>query len=442
LIRVGASGTGGDGSTEATARGAARYIEVLARLYAARRAGIVFGLERIRRVLDRLDGPDRQLGAVVHVGGTNGKGSTVAMIAAVARTSGARVATYTSPHLASLTERIAVDGVPIREEAVAEVAERVWSAGGAELTFFEQVTAIGLVHLAQCAPDVTVLEVGLGGRLDATNTVDAPIAVVTGVALDHQEYLGDTLDAIAREKAGIWKRGQAAIIGASGEPDAIPVLVDAARRAGVARLTMVSDGDIAAVPPLGLVGTHQRANAAAALAAVHELVVAGVLRVDSATTARALAAVVHPGRFETVALSPRIVLDGAHNPHAARALARTIRDLPGPRILVLGVSADKDAEGMVRALLPAVDHTIATAYSQPRALDAHVLRAIVGAAGGSVVAQVGVGAALGLARSLAGEAGSVVITGSLYLVGEVRAALLGGRVDPFVVSDPTGIGGP
>ena len=188
------------------------YAELLAQLIPARRFGVVFGLERMRAILDRLGGdgppPDRRLGAVVHVGGTNGKGSTVAMIAALAAAAGQRVATYTSPHLSCLRERIVLDGEMIREAAIVAAAERVRAAGGDELTFFEQITAIAMLAIAEAAVDVTVLEVGLGGRLDATNVVDPAVTVVTGVAMDHEAILGDTVARIAAEKAGIWKPGR------------------------------------------------------------------------------------------------------------------------------------------------------------------------------------------------------------------------------------------
>jgi dihydrofolate synthase/folylpolyglutamate synthase len=413
------------------------YAEVLERLFAARRAGIVLGLDRVERVLERLGNPERRLGAVVHVAGTNGKGSTVAMVAAVARAAGARVATYTSPHLSSLTERITVDGARITETELVAAAEQVWAAGGDALTFFEQITAIGFVHLAASAPAVTVLEVGLGGRLDATNVAHAPIAVVTGVAMDHMELLGPTLDAIAAEKAGIFKAGQAAIVGASGEPAAVPTLIDAARAAGVASLTAIDAARVAAVPPLGLGGAHQRANAAAALAAVDALEDAGALAADATLRAAALAATTHPGRFEIVDERPRLVLDGAHNPHGARALAGAMAELPRPRVLVLGVSGDKDVAAIAGALVPAADAVIATAYRQPRALAPGALAALVRTAGGTDVATApDVIAGLAAARARAGASGSIVVAGSLFLVGEARVHLVGGPVDPIVVTDP------
>ncbi len=227
------------------------YAELLARLIPARRFGVVLGLDRMRALLDRLGAPDRRLGAVVHVGGTNGKGSTVALVAALAAAGGVRVAAYTSPHLSSLRERIVIAGAPITEAAIVVAAAEVEAAGGAALTFFEQVTAIAIVAIAAAQVDVTVLEVGLGGRLDATNVVAAPIAVVTGVALDHEGILGDTLAAIAGEKAGIFKPGQRIVIGASGEAAAVPVLMAAARAvAPAAVVTLIDEAAVAAVPPL------------------------------------------------------------------------------------------------------------------------------------------------------------------------------------------------
>ncbi len=399
------------------------YRELLAQLFAARRGGIVWGLDRVRAVLDRLGAPDRALGRVVHVGGTNGKGSTVAMIGALAAATGARVARYTSPHLTTVRERIVIDGELITEEAFLAAAERVHGAGGGELTFFEQLTAIGIDAIARARPDVTVLEVGLGGRLDATNTVAAPVAVVTGVAMDHEAMLGDTLALIAREKAGIFKRGQHVIVGASGEPEAVAWLVDAARAAGAASVTAIDDAAIACVPALALAGAHQRSNAAAALAAVTAL--------GLPVHAAALAAVTVPGRFEQVG---DVILDGAHNPHGARALATVLRERGLRPVLVIAVSADKDARAIAGALAPEARAVIATRYQQDRALDP---AALAGHFAGAHTAP-DLASALAIARTLGGP---ILIAGSLFLVGEARALLLGAPIDPIAVSDPAVVRG-
>jgi len=411
---------------------AARYRELLERLLPARRFGVVLGLDRMRAVLDRLGAPDRRLGTVVHVGGTNGKGSTVAMIAALAEEAGARVATYTSPHLACLRERIAIapslgGGEMIGEDAFVDAADRVRAAGGDALTFFEQVTAIAMVAIADARVDVSVLEVGLGGRLDATNVVDAPIAVVTGVALDHESILGDTLGAIAFEKAGIFKRGRRAVVGASGEPAGQALLVAGARDAGVAELTVVADG--AGVPPVALIGEHQRRNAAAALAAIDHLAALGALAIDGDARARALARVRHPGRFELV---DRFILDAAHNPHGARALAETLHARGDRPLLVLAVSADKDAAGIVRALAGAVSGVIATRYQQARALSPEELARIVA----TIAPELPVDTAPSLAAALACATGPTLIAGSLFLVGEARVLLCGAPADPVWAGDP------
>ena len=218
---------------------------------------------------------------MVHVAGTNGKGSTVAMIAALARAGGKRVATYTSPHLSTVRERITIDGELVTEEAFVAAARAVEGAGGDELTFFEQLTAIAFVVIAQAKVDVTVLEVGLGGRLDATNVVDAAVAVITGIALDHEAILGPTIAAIAGEKAGIFKANQRVVLSRSGDPSAIPVLLAAAESAGVASVVRLDWEALDRVPPLALAGVHQRRNAAAALAAIDQLEVLGVVTVDA-----------------------------------------------------------------------------------------------------------------------------------------------------------------
>ncbi len=397
------------------------YAALLARLVTTRRFGVVFGLVRVQEVLDRLGNPERRMGTIVHVGGTNGKGSTVAILAALVRASGRRVATYTSPHLSSLRERIAFDGVPIDEAALLASAAAVSGAGGDELTFFEQITAIGFHAIAAHGAEVAIIEVGLGGRLDATNVVAAPIAIVTGVALDHEAILGTTLAAIAGEKAGIWKPGQHVVVGASGEPSAVALLLDAARAVGPASLAVIDDAAIAAVPPVALHGAHQRANAAAALAAFARL---GLV----ADVPAALASVVHPGRFERV--GDDVILDGAHNPHGAAALAATLAARGERPVLIIAVSADKDVAALVGAIAPQCARVIATRYQQDRAMDPVALAALItGATHAPDLA-----AALALAR--AQPIRPIVVAGSLFLVGEARTLLLGAPTDPIWASDP------
>jgi dihydrofolate synthase / folylpolyglutamate synthase len=412
---------------------ATAYRDLLVRLVGARRFGMKLGLDRIRALLDRLGAPDRRLGTVVHVAGTNGKGSTVAMIAALVRGCGKRVATYTSPHLSTLRERITIESELVSEYAIVEAAERVEAAGGGELTFFEQITAIAMLIIADANVDVTILEVGLGGRLDATNVVDArtaPIAVITGVALDHEAILGNSLDAIAREKAGIVKPGQRVVVGASGEAAAVPLLRDLAYAAGASRVTVVDESAIARVPPVGLPGAHQRANAAAALAVLDDLEMAPSRPRDAAEI---LAHVTHPGRFE---IAGDVILDGAHNPHGARALAATLRERDVRPVLVIAVSADKDVRAIAEALAPEVSAVIATRYQQERALDAVTLADAFRFAGRPerVETAPDFEAAIARARVLGSP---ILVAGSLFLVGEARMFLLGAPGDPIAISDPS-----
>lgn len=401
----------------------ATYADVLARLVGARRFGMKLGLERMRELLDRLGAPDRRLGTVIHVGGTNGKGSTVAMIAALVASEGARVATYTSPHLSTIRERVVIDGQMIGEEQFVDAALRVEAAGGSELTFFEQVTAIALVTIAAANVDVTILEVGLGGRLDATNAVAADLAVLTGVAFDHEAILGNSLDAIAFEKAGICKPGQPIVIGAAGEPDGVALLVAHARAAGAQEPVVI--GADAEVPAVSLAGAHQRRNAALALAAVTRL----GLPHDPA----ALATVRHPGRFERIG---DVILDGAHNAHGARALAATLREEQLHPVLVLAVSADKDVRAIAAALVPETRAVIATRYRQERALDPEALAEVLREVGAvSVETAPDLEAALTRARAIGGP---ILVAGSLFIVGEARTLCCGAPTDPFVATDPVG----
>ena len=207
------------------------YAELLATLFAARRFGVRLELDRMRVALDRLGAPDRRIGAVVHIGGTNGKGSTAAMVEAVLRAAGFLTGLYTSPHLCRFTERIRIAGAEVAADRLAAGHAGVaGAAAGVELTFFELATLLALAEFAAAGTQVAVLEVGLGGRLDATNVVGSDVAAVTGVALDHQDVLGADLASIAAEKAGIFKPGRPAIVGASGEPAGQGMLARATSR--------------------------------------------------------------------------------------------------------------------------------------------------------------------------------------------------------------------
>jgi dihydrofolate synthase/folylpolyglutamate synthase len=419
------------------------YDLLLARLYSARRFGVKLELSRMTSCLERLGWPQSRFSAVIQVAGTNGKGSTTAFTESILRAAGLRTGLYTSPHLSRLSERFRVGGEELAPETLLEADRAVTAAAasaGFDLTFFERLTAMAVWAFSNMGVEVAVLEVGMGGRLDATTAVGADVTGVTGVALDHQDHLGQTIAEIAGEKGGVFRRGQLAVVGASGEPEAVPLLCNLARRAGVEALTVIDGAAIDAVPDaLGLIGRHQRANAACAMALVSHL--SGRLGREIAPVARrrGLADCRLPGRLDRLAESPLVVVDGAHNPQAARALARAAAELHSARwTVVLGVSRDKDAAGIAAALAAVASEFVVTATSNERALDVDAMaRAVAAAAPGLPVRRApDAASALALARDLAGADGGVLVAGSLFLAGEARQILCGERADSRPIGDP------
>ena len=437
------------------------YREALAALGDRGRFGIRLGLGRTRALLRALGDPQLGLRGAL-VAGTNGKGSVLALAGSALRAAGLRVGETPKPHLVSYRERIAVDGHPIAAddfarhvEAVLAVADGVARRHG-EPTEFELLTAVVFRHFAEVGLDVALVEVGLGGRLDATHAWDGGVAVVTNVDLDHTDRLGTTIAAIAREKAAIIERGDLAVTGASG--DALAIVRRRARRLGVP-LTVVDPAPIVAIdrdgltvelPRLGptrvgLRGRHQAANVAVADALLDALERAGIATADPDARRRGYAEAVWPGRLELLRHDGRdVLLDGAHNPAGAAALAAALEDLrphlePGPVALVVAAMADKDVDGVIAALAgsPALDGAtiVATAVDAPRAMPAAELAArwranpVVGARVATVVA---VDEPLDALAAATGAGGPTVVAGSLYLVGAVRAHL----VDDPALRDP------
>ena len=406
----------------------------------------MLGLDRVKTALEALGHPDADIPVRVHIGGTNGKGSTAAFVESLVRHSGKRTGLFTSPHLSHFCERFTVAGEIVSPAAVVAAAEQVDQIDSNQLTFFEQVTLIALCLFARARVEVAVLEVGLGGRLDATNAVWADVAAVTGVALDHQTYLGDTLAAIAYEKAGIFKAGQRAVIGRAGEPEAVPLLAAHARNAGVSALTIVAESTPGAEPveaeAIGLAGLHQRDNAACALAIIDHLEALGAIAADRHIRRVGLASTRLPGRLETIASSPRVVVDGAHNPHAAATLRRAIERFSRPRILLVAVSSSKDLGGILAPLLAGVTSVIAARCRYARTLPAtdivSAVRQIAPTMDCSEASDVPT--AIERACALAGPDGTVIAAGSLFLAGEVRQIVCGDPTDPIRVSDPMDIG--
>ena len=342
------------------------------------------GLERVHALLEHLGNPHRDL-TVLHVGGTNGKGSVVAIAESILRSRGLRVGRYTSPHLIDFRERILVERAPISEDAVLDFLER-WMPESERLgaTFFEITTALALEHFARSNVDVAIVEVGLGGRLDATNVVDPRAAVITSIALDHTEWLGDSIEAIAGEKGGIFKERRPAVIGER-DPAIGALLSRIAESRAAEPIAMATDrGTINAVQtsargtsfriegPLPLevrtplLGAHQAANAVTALVALDA---AGLAAWPNAGSVVAIPSVALPGRFQRVG---RWIFDVAHNPSGAKVLAETVLAISPRRPLValLGVLGDKDWRGIMRALAPVVDAVVLT--RPPSAPDARV----------------------------------------------------------------------
>ena len=386
-----------------------------------------FGLDRITRLLESLGSPHRA-GRFVHVAGTNGKGSTCAMIEVGLRAAGVRTGLYTSPHLIEPTERIQIAGQPISETQFAEactqvheLAERMLSSGELDLhpTYFEMVTAMAFLLFARQQIDTIVLEVGLGGRLDATNVVNPALTVITPVDFDHQFFLGDTLAKIAAEKAGILKPGVPAIF--AEQPAEAETILRAhakgpyilARDWAITDLVIDERGSKFKMRGLDIVcplaGQHQVENARTAAIALHQL---GISPAGIAQTR-------WPGRLEQVSRQPEIILDGAHNPAGARALADYIRRFySGQRIwIIYGVMGDKAVGEMASLLFPLANRVIVTAPANSRAMPPEEIPA----PGATITHTVSEAIAL-LQQAIPDDV--IFITGSLFVVGEARALLV------------------
>lgn len=418
------------------------YAEAVARLLGLRggeQTGMRPGLDRIHTLLEALGHPERRY-ALVQVGGTNGKGSISAMLAAILKAAGRRVGLYTSPHLVSFRERIRVNGEAIPEDAVVDGVEAVATlAARLDCSVFEATTAMALDHFAREEIDVAVLEVGLGGRLDATTVGEPMVTVISAIDLDHQAYLGSTLADIAGEKAAIIRSGVA--ISAAQLPEAAAVIEARAARAGVPLLTAGRDlhvtverrslggQQITCAGPdftlpgldLGLLGTFQPGNALLAVTAARHL---GAFE----TAIRAgLRVAQWPGRFQVVGQGPWLVLDGAHNPGGARALADSLVAYFGgePMTFVLGISEDKDARAMLRVLAPLARRLVLTAASSHRAAAPAALAAALPP--GTVPHEIAASPAEALALAARDPRHPIrCVAGSLFLVGDVLRHLAGG----------------
>ncbi len=390
--------------------------------------GVKFDLANVSRLLEELGHPQLSWDSI-HVAGTNGKGSVAAMLESVLRVAGYHTGLYTSPHLVRVNERIRVAGREISDadfaavsENVLGVVERLLAAGALPRhpSFFECLTAIGFEHFRRAGCRIAVLEVGMGGRLDATNVVRPLVSVITPVDFDHEAYLGHALEQIAFEKAGILKEGGVAV-SAVQRPEAAAVIERVARERNC-RLRMVDGGSPL---PTALRGRHQSANAALVVAAVEELRRQG-LNISAQALAEGLATVRWPGRLEWLEGRPGLLLDGAHNPAGARALWAYLQEsLEGAEwALLFAAMRDKAIAEMADLLFPPARAVVLTRPQQRRAATPEAIAAVAGHLNPCVVQQENVAQALRAARALAGPDGAVVVTGSLYLVGEIRQLVL------------------
>ncbi|TGD67829.1 bifunctional folylpolyglutamate synthase/dihydrofolate synthase [Tabrizicola sp. WMC-M-20] len=395
-------------------------------------------LGRMHRLLAALGNPERNLPPVIHIAGTNGKGSTQAMIRAGLEASGASVHAYTSPHLARFHERIRLAGELISETALAALLDECVQANGADsITFFEITTAAALLAFARTPADFTLLEVGLGGRLDATNVIDTPrLTLITPVSIDHQQYLGDTLPEIAGEKAGIIKRGVPVIVGPQ-DPDGLAVIEAKAARMGAPvlaygqhwhvsedrnRLIFQDETGLLDLPLPNLPGPHQIQNAGAAIAALR------ALGRDEAACEAAVTRAVWPARMQRLRRGPlvdmapdvELWLDGGHNPAGGQAIAATLARMPTrPTYLICGMLNTKDVTGYMRPLAPHATHLFAVSIpNEKNTLPAQTTRDAALSAGLPASAATSVADALSAIIAINPTA-RVLICGSLYLAGAI-----------------------
>ena len=393
------------------------------------------GLERTRRLLGRLGNPQEKL-KFVHIAGSNGKGSTAAMLASVLTAAGVKTGLYTSPHLWTFHERFQVDGAPIPGEDLAEITAQVLEAAEDE-TEFELMTAIGMVYFLKAECDIVVLETGLGGRLDSTNVIPAPeAAVITHIGLEHTELLGDTVEKIAAEKAGIIKPGCGAVLYAQGG-GVRAVVEEACERQG-ASLAVTEEPVVLSSGLTGqtftyrgkgpyqipLLGKYQVHNAAVVLTTVEVLRGRG-WDISEGAVQEGLSRAVWPGRLELARRSPDVILDGGHNPQCMEALARALRELyPGKKLIFLtGVLADKDYPAMMGEILPLAKEFYTITPDSERAMPATELAAYLESRGVKAAPCGSVREGLELALVFLPPEDVVCVTGSLYMIGEVRHLL-------------------
>lgn len=420
---------------------AVTYENCLTAMFSLRRFGIKLGLDTIGRILSGLGDPHLTY-RTIHIAGTNGKGSVAAMLSTILHAAGYRVGRYTSPHLERFNERICIDNVPISDEDVIAAYERVAHVRHLDRqpTFFEFATAMALYEFRRNSVDWAVIETGMGGRLDATNVLVPELSIITNISLEHKKYLGHTIAAIAREKAGIVKP-QVPLVTGVRQPSARQIVLEQARKNQAPVFLMGPDfhcrrqgsGTFAYYGiaqtfrklKLTLAGDHQIANAALTLAACEVLTQTAGLALPSKMITHALAATTWPGRLEIVRHHPEVILDGAHNLMAARALARHLRACyAGRRItMVVGILDDKPSEAILKDLASACKRMVVTQPKIDRANSAERLSLMAKDFLADVITIDDVAQAVRYALDTANEDDVICIAGSLYVVGEAQTAL-------------------
>ena len=425
------------------------YEETIEYLYDLQKHGIKLSLSNSCKLMEMLGDPHRKFRSV-HVAGTNGKGSTSAFIAQMLQSAGYRVGLYTSPHLISFTERIRINNVQISERDVVLLAQRVrdaacWAMAATDVsplnpTFFEVTTAIAFAYFAEKKVDIAVIETGMGGRFDATNVLLPLVSVITNIDLEHTEFLGNTLEQISAEKAGIIKAGVPVVTGVV-QPEVVGVIERAAAQKG-APLHRLS-GDFSSLNItfgqelifdyqgirvsyeslcITMLGAYQVDNACLAVAVIECLRNAGI-QVDESALRHGLELARWEGRMEQVGSLPDIFLDGAHNPASANKLASTIKQMQSAyqrTILIIGILGDKDFSGIISALVPLVDHVVVTKPQYFRAMDVDLLAAEIRKLHDPVEVTSTLADAVARSAKIAAPDDLILITGSLYLVGEAR----------------------
>lgn len=418
------------------------YERCLEAMYKLGRFGIILGLDTMRGILGNLGNPEKKF-TVIHVAGTNGKGSVASYLARILTLSGYRTGLYTSPHLSRFNERIAVDGEMVTDEEVVASYNRVEAANTGERsgTFFELTTAMALDLFAEKGAKVAVIETGMGGRLDATNLVTPVLSIITNVSLEHKAILGDTIAKIAYEKAGIIKAGTPAIVGVR-QASAIGVVEETARELGAPLVRLGRDihvrrsekgfscrCDGIALSDLttSLLGTHQVDNAALAVAACASLRKDSRFSITDEAIREGLATTSWPGRLERIAGAPETIIDGAHNPAAIKALVSYLEEKQSGReiTLVVGVLDDKAYRKMFANLLPFCRRVILVKAHTDRSIDPDAMRTDAAKYVRDVTVIPDIPQAMATARSTAREGELVLVAGSLYVAGEARAAIVG-----------------